>query len=82
MFQEKYPCIPKSRIPGPRQFERLMPSSMAELWATINSLVRRMNAKEVKKSVNNVSKRAEACINVNGDNFEHLLKKALRAVEE
>ena len=58
------------------------PSSMAELRATITSLARRMNAEEVKKSVNNVSKRAKACIAVNGDNFEHLLKKARRAVEE
>ena len=64
------------------ELRRHPPSSMAELRATINSLARRMNAEEVKKSVNNVSKRAEAYIAVNGDNFEHLLKKARRAVEE
>ena len=58
------------------------PSSMAELRATINSLAERMSPAEIRKAVNNVSKRAEACIAVSGDNFEHLLKKARRDVEE
>ena len=58
------------------------PSSMAELRATINSLARRMSPAEIRKAVNNVAKRAETCIAANGDNFEHLLKKARRAVEE
>ena len=64
------------------ELRRHPPSSMAELRATINSLARRMSRDEVKKAVNNVSKRAEACIAANGNNFEHLLKKARRAVEE
>ena len=55
---------------------------MAELRATINSLARRMSRDEVKKAVNNVSKRAATCIAASGDNFEHLLKKARRDVEE
>ena len=58
------------------------PSSMAELRATINSLAERMSSAEIRKAVNNVSKRAKACIAVSGDNFEYLLKKARRDVEE
>ena len=59
-----------------------MPASLAELRATINDLARRMSQAEVRKAVNNVSKRAKACIAAKGDNFEHLLKKARRDVEE
>ena len=64
------------------ELRRHPPSSMAELRATINSLAERMSPAEIRKAVNNVSKRAEACIAVSGDNFEHLLKKARRDVEE
>ena len=55
---------------------------MAELRATINILVERMSSAEIRKAVNNVSKRAKSCIAVSGNNFEHLLKKARRDVEE
>ena len=37
---------------------------------------------EERKAINNVSKRAEACIAANGDDFEHLLKKARKDIEE
>ena len=55
---------------------------MTELRATINSLAKRMSSAEIRKAVNNVSKRAKACIAVSSDNFKHLLKKARRDVEE
>ena len=58
------------------------PSSMAELRATINSLAEWMSLAEMRKAINNMSKRAEACITVSGDNFEHLLKKAKRDIED
>ena len=77
-FMKQYKDIPNSRIPSARQFGKVM----AELRATINSLAERMSPAEIRKAVNNVSKRAEACIAVSGDNFEHLLKKARRDVEE
>ena len=55
---------------------------MAELRATINSLAERMRPDEIRKAVNNVRKRAEVCIDASGDNFEHLLKKRKRDIEE
>ena len=64
------------------ELRRHPPASLEELRATINELARRMSPAEVRKAVNNVSKRAEACIAANGDNFEHLLKKARRDIEE
>ena len=37
---------------------------------------------EIRKAVNNVSKRAETCIAAGCDNFENLLKKTKRDIEE
>ena len=79
------PCLPMVReaVQGHEvELRRNPPSSMTELRATINSLAERMSLAEIRKAVNNVSKRAKACIPVSGDNFEHLLKKARRDVEE
>ena len=50
--------------------------------ATLNELNRRMSPAEVRKAINNMSKRSEACIAANVDNLEHLLKKARRDIEE
>ena len=55
---------------------------MAELRATINALAESLSPAEIRKAVNNVSKHAKACIAISGDNFEHLLKKARRDIEE
>ena len=64
------------------ELRRHPPSSMAELRATVNSHAKRMSSAEIRKAVNNVSKRAEACIAAGGDNFKHLLKKSRRNIEE
>ena len=64
------------------EFRRHPPSSIAELRATINTLAERMRPDEIRKAVNNLRHHAKVCIDASGDNFEHLLKKRKRDIEE
>ena len=55
---------------------------MEELKETVTEFALSLSPDEVKRAVNHIKVRAEACISENGDNFEHLLKKRRRDVEE
>ena len=64
------------------ELRRCPPSSMEELKETVTDFALSLSPEEIRKAVNHVKVRAEACLSQNGDNFEHLLKKRRRDVEE
>ena len=64
------------------ELRRCPPSSMEELKETVTEFALSLSPEEIRKAVNHVKVRAELCLSQNGDNFEHLLKKRRRDVEE
>ena len=64
------------------ELRRNPPSSMEELREIVTDFALSLSPEEIRKAVNHLQVRAEVCIGENGDNFEHLLKKHKRDVEE
>ena len=54
---------------------------MEEMKDTVTEFALSLSPKEIKKA-GHLKVMAEVCISENGDNFEHLLKKYKRDVEE
>ena len=64
------------------ELRRCPPSSMEELREIVTAYALSLSPEEISKAVNHLRVRAEVCIGENGDNFEHLLKKHRRDIEE
>ena len=53
-------------------YER-QPKTIAELCEIVENFASNMSEDQVRKMVSNVRKRAQKCVEVNGDHFEHLM---------